>query len=141
MILLDSNVVSALMRLHLESAVADWIGTQTVEQMFIATPTIFEIRFGIEAKPHGRRRRALQAAYDDVVGAQFSERIIPFDRASAIAAGHARALQQKGGRTVSIPDSQIAGISLTLGMVLATRDIDDFAGLGIVLIDPWSSSA
>ena len=141
MILLHSNVVSALMRLHLEPAVAEWLGTQTVERMFIASPTIFEVRFGIEAKPHGRRRRALQAAYDDVVGTQFSDRIMPFDRASAVAAAHARASQQKRGRRVSIPDSQIAGIALALGMELATRDIDDFSELGIVLIDPWSHSA
>ena len=141
MILLDSNVVSALMRLHLEPAVADWLGRQTVEHLFISTPTVFEVRFGIEAKPQGRRRRTLEAAYDDVVGTQFCSRIIPFGHACAIAAGQARARQQNRGRTVSIPDSQIAGIALTLGMQLATRHIDDFAGLGVVLIDPWSPNA
>jgi toxin FitB len=140
MILLDSNVVSALMRLHLEPAVLAWLGTQTVERLFISTPTVFELRFGIEAKPQGRRRRTLQAAYDEIVGGQFTDRIMSFDRASAIAAGHARARQQKRGRTVSIPDSLIAGIALTLGMEIATRDIDDFAGLGIKLVNPWGTS-
>ena len=138
MILLDTNVVSALMRLPFEPVVAKWLAAQRIEQLFATTPTVFEIRFGIEIKPQGRRRTALEAAFEDVLGNLLAHRVVIFDEAAAIAAGEAHAIHKKKGITVSIPDSQIAGIALAHGVPIATSDIGDFAHLGIPLINPWS---
>lgn len=137
MILMDSNVVSALMRIESEPAVASWLARQSIAQLFTTTPTIFEIRYGIEAKPAGRRRKALEDAFEDVIGTLLGHRIVDFDAAAAVEAGRARAVQKRRGKIASIPDSQIAGIALARRASIATGDIGDFAHLGIALINPW----
>ena len=139
MIVLDSNVVSALMRLEFEPAIADWLARHDVGDLWTTSPTVFEIRFGIEAKPHGRRRRALEEAFEDVFTNLLARRVLAFDDPSAVAAGRARALHNRRGVTVSIANSQIAGIALVHGVPIATRDVDDFDHLGIELINPWTA--
>lgn len=137
MIVLDSNVVSALMRLEFEPAIAGWLARQNIGDLCTTSPTVFEIRFGIETKPQGRRRRVLDEAFEDVVTNLLGRRVIHFDDAAAIAAGRARAIHKRRGVTVSIPDSQIAGIALVHGVPIVTGDVDDFDHLGIHLVNPW----
>jgi toxin FitB len=140
MILLDTNVVSALMRLSHEPVVAKWLAEQVLDRLFVTSPTIFEIRFGIEMKPAGKRKRALEASYREIVVGLLADRVVNFDATAAASAGHIYALQKRRGRNIAIPDCQIAGISSALGAPLATRDINDFSDLGIKLIDPWTAS-
>lgn len=139
MIVLDSNVVSALMRLESEPAIAAWLTQQKIDDLWTTSPTVFEIRFGIEAKPQGRRRRVLEEAFQDVLTNLLGRRVVEFDLAAAEAAGRARAVHKRRGVAVSIPDSQIAGIALDRGVPIATRDVDGFGHLGITLVNPWSS--
>lgn len=137
MILLDTNVVSAMMRLDREPLVADWMRSVSSDELFTSAPTIFELRFGIEKKPRGRRRQELQAAFEQIVGSTLDNRVLPLDFDAAVEAGRIHDIQRRRGRNVSIPDSQIAAIASTLKVRLATRDIDDFKDLGIDLINPW----
>ena len=139
MILLDTNVFSALMQLADEPLVQAWLDLQDPEMLFTSTPTVFELRFGIERLPVGRRRRALASSYDFVMSNILVHRILGFDPASAAAAGKARARQQAKGITAEVPDSQIAGIAINLGASVATRDLKGFSQIGLHLINPWAS--
>lgn len=137
MILLDSNVVSALMRLHLEPTVRAWLRRQSPFELFTSTPTVFEIRFGIECRPQGRQRRALETACRHVISSILGNRILSLDEPSAAAAGRARAIQIGMGNNVAIVDSQVAGVALAHRATVATRNTRDFSGLGLTLVDPW----
>ena len=141
MIVLDSNVVSALMCIESEPTVANWLTRQAIDRLATTAPTIFEIRFGIEAKPQGRRRRALEDAFATVIEGLLAKRILAFDEAAAAASARARAIQRRRGITASIPDSQIAGIAMVHGFPLATGEVADFAHLGIPVINPWADGA
>jgi toxin FitB len=137
MILLDTDVVSTLMKLNLDPVLARWLVGQTQDQLFTSATTVFEIRAGIELKPHDRRRQTLEHALEHVVTTTLGNRVAPFDLKSAQAAGRMRARQMSSGRNVSVADSQIAGIAATLGAQLATRNTRDFSKLGLHLINPW----
>lgn len=138
MIVTDTNVVSAMMRLAQEPAVLSWLDAQDVGQLFIPTPAIFEIQFGIAKFPPGRRRRRLQADFDAVLASVFNGRVLDFDARAAVAAGEARAAQIAQGIVCEVPDSQIAGVALSHRAAIATRDRTGFSGLRLQLIDPWS---
>lgn len=138
MILLDTNVVSAMMRLDQEPAVDAWLRSVSRERLLTSAPTIFELRHGIESRPLGQRRRRLQAAFVHVTTVALENRIIPFETDAAVEAGRIHAMQRARGRKTSVPDSQIAGIALTRKLQVATGDIDDFNGLGLDLINPWA---
>ena len=140
MIVLDTNVVSAMMRLHLEPIVEAWLGQQSRARLHLTTPVIFEIRFGIERLPAGRRRRELEAAQAELLTSTFRYQIIDLEPEAADAAGLIHARQIGRGRNVEITDSLIAGIATILGATIATRDVDDFAGLGIDVVNPWASA-
>jgi hypothetical protein len=139
MILLDTNVVSAIMRLPFEPLIESWLDLQDKEQLYTTSPTIFEIRFGAERLPPGRRRRELEDLIETIVKPMFEDRIIDFDSAAAEAAARIRADQIMQGLNTDIPDSQIAGIAQNRNVPLATRNTRDFANLGFELIDPWSA--
>lgn len=138
MILLDTNVLSALMRLESEREVATWLATQHIDRLATSAPTIFEVRYGIELQPVGRRRRALEASFDLVMGSLLDHRVIPFDADAARYAAKVLDIRKRRGRTISIPDSQIAGLALAQSLPVATRDEVDFSDLGIQLINPWT---
>ena len=137
MILLDSDVVSTIMRLHLDPLLAHWLRRQSADQLMTSAPSVFDMRAGIESTPQGKRRRVLEAAFKHVIVSTLGNRIAPLDAAAAEAAGKLRAAQIASGRNVSVPDSQIAGIAQSLNVPLATRNSRDFADLGLHLINPW----
>lgn len=138
MILLDTNVLSALMRLEMDAPVMTWINQQPPESIWTTSITVFEVRFGLELLESGRRRRSLEEAFDKVLSEDFEDRIVPFDEAAAQAAGRISAERRKVGRPVDIRDVQIAGIALDRRATLATRNMRHFEGLGVPLVDPWS---
>jgi hypothetical protein len=137
-ILLDTNVLSALMRLEMDAPVMTWINQQPPESIWTTSITVFEVRFGLELLESGRRRRSLEEAFDKVLSEDFEDRIVPFDEAAAQAAGRISAERRKVGRPVDIRDVQIAGIALDRRATLATRNMRHFEGLGVPLVDPWS---
>lgn len=137
MILLDTNVVSAIMRLPDEPRVRDWLDTQDRTQLHICTPTIFELSHGIERLPFGRRRLSLERALAEVILHDLGDRILDLEVPAAIRAGKLRAFHMAQGFNIDPMDHLIAGIALVHGAAVATRNTRDFIGLGLSVIDPW----
>ena len=141
MILLDTNVLSALMRSEPEAIVVDWLDAQPSESIWTTSVTVLEIRTGLELLPSSRRRRHLEAAFERVLNEDLDQRVLAFDVAAADAAGALVARRQRAGKAVEIRDAQIAGIALARKAPVATRNVRHFTDLGVRLIDPWSSAA
>lgn len=139
MILLDTNVLSALMRREADPAVVAWLDSQPPESIWTTAITVFEIRFGIEILERGRRRKNLEDAFAKALEEDFEGRVLVFDQAAAEAAAAIAAEQRRAGRPVEIRDVEIAGIAAARKATLATRNTRHFEGTGIALIDPWSA--
>lgn len=139
MIILDTNVLSALMQPALAGPVAAWLDRQHAESAWITTITVFEIRFGLALLPAGKRRRALETAFARVVEEDLDGRVLDFDIHSAVAAASLAAERQKAGRPVDFRDTQIAGIAIVRRAAIATRNTRHFEGLNVPIIDPWGS--
>lgn len=138
MILLDTNVLSALMQTAPEPRVVAWLDAQPAESVWLTSITVFEVRFGLELLAAGRRRRSLEATFAKAVDEDFDNRVAVFDRTAAEAAGTIAARRRREGRPVEIRDVEIAGIATARNAVLATRNLRHFEGLGIRLVDPWA---
>jgi len=140
-ILLDTNVLSALMQREADRTVVAWLDAQPVESIWTTSITVFEIRFGLELLPNGRRRRQLEDAFARTLEEDLEGRVLGLDQAAAQSAGAIAAVRRRAGRTVEIRDVLIAGIALARRAALATRNVRHFEGVGINLIDPWSSGS
>lgn len=139
MIVLDTNVLSALMRREADPVVVAWLDTQPPESIWTTAITVFEIRFGLEILANGRRRRSLEDAFAKALDEDFDGRVLPFDQTAAEAAAAIAAEQRRAGRPVEIRDVEIAGIAAARKATLATRNTRHFEGTGIALVDPWST--
>lgn len=139
MIVLDTNVVSALMRREPDAIVVEWLDKLPAESVWTTSVTIFEARLGLEILPVGRRRHQLEEAFAKVVEEDLEGRVLPFDQAAAQAAGRIAAERRRAGRSVEVRDVQIAGIVNARKATLATRNTRHFEGCGLVLVDPWSA--
>lgn len=140
MIILDTNVLSALMRQDANRVVVRWLDSQAAESIWITAVTVFEVHFGLELLTHGRRRRQLEDEFARALDEDFEGRILPFEQSAARAAASIAARRRQGGRPIEIRDALIAGIASARRATLATRNTRHFADLGIALIDPWSAS-
>ena len=138
MILLDTNVLSALMRREPEARVVEWLDAQPPESVWTTSITVFEIRFGLGLLADGRKRELLESAFAKAIDEDFEGRVAVFDRPAAEAAGEIAARGRRTGRPVDVRDIQIAGIARSRKAVVATRNRRHFEGLGIEVIDPWS---
>lgn len=138
MILLDTNVLSALMQSEIDPAVVAWLDSQPPESIWTTSITVFEVRFGLEILASGRRRRLLEEAFGKMLEEDFEGRVVPFDEGAAQAAGRIAAERRRLGRSIEIRDLQIAGIAAARKASIATRNVRHFQGLGPELIDPWS---
>jgi hypothetical protein len=139
MIILDTNVLSALMRTAPEATVVAWLDRQPAESVWLTSITLFEARLGLALLPSGRRRRTLEAAFDRLLTEDLENRVLEFDSAAATEAASLAAARQKNGRPVDMRDTQIAGIALARRATLATRNLRHFADLKISIVDPWSA--
>lgn len=137
MILVDTNVLSAMMRVAVEPAVERWFDSQPPDSVWTTTVTIFEIRFGVAVLAPGGRRDRLYDAFDRAINDVLGGRVLPFDRTAAETAAAIAARQRQIGRAVEIRDVQIAGIAAARKATLATRNTRQFENLGILLVDPW----
>jgi predicted nucleic acid-binding protein len=140
MVILDTNVLSALMRERPDTAVVAWLDRLPSESVWTTAVTAFEIRFGLEIMAKGRRRSRLERDVARLLDEDLERRILPFDRAAADEAGRLAAAARASGHTIEIQDVQIAGIARARRAALATGNSRHFAGAGIVLIDPWRES-
>ena len=139
MIVLDTNVLSAIMQDRPDTAVARWLDRQPEQSVWTTSVSVYELRFGIEILVAGRKRRKLEDDLGNLLEGDLEGRILPFDRSAADAAGVIGAEQLQRGRPVEIRDVQIAGIVVARKASLATRNVRHFAGIGLTLVDPWSA--
>jgi predicted nucleic acid-binding protein len=137
-IVLDTNVVSALMRHEPDPVVVAWLDGLPAESVWTTAITVFEVRLGLEILEAGRRRRQLEEAFAKTLEEDFESRVLPFDEAAAQAAGRIAAERRRAGRTVEVRDVQIAGIAKARKATLATRNIRHFEGCGLMLVNPWA---
>ena len=137
MIVLDTNVLSELMRSEPARAVLRWFGTQPAARLFTTAISEGEILYGLTLLSSGRRRIVLERAARQVFAEDFADRVLPFDRAAAHEFAEIAADRHAAGRPMSEFDAQIAAISRAHGAALATRNARDFDGCGIEVIDPW----
>ncbi|GAA5264553.1 toxin FitB [Acidiphilium sp. MT5] len=141
MILLDTNILSELMRAVPETAVERWLADQPGASVFISAITEAELRYGLALMPPGKRRSALAVEIENMLGEDFSDRILPFDSPAAVAFAEIAAERRQAGRPISQADAQIAAIARSRGATLATRNVPDFEGSGVEIINPWSSAS
>ena len=144
MILLDTNVISEAFRPLPSPALIAWLDTH-FENCAVSAITTLELSVGVRMLPAGRRRDRLQTAISLALG-RFGSRVLSFDENAARAAADLFGLARANGLPIhqtplKLADLQIAGIAAATGCSLATRNVGDFRGLGIDLIDPWSSAA
>jgi hypothetical protein len=137
MIVLDTNVLSALMQREPQSAVVAWLDRQPPTSVWTTAITVFEIRFGLALLPSGRRKRQLEDAFARAVEEDFEGRVLPFDEEAARAAAEHAAIRRSVGKSVDFRDIEIAGIVSSRRAALATRNVRHFQDLGIHLLDPW----
>lgn len=137
MTVLDTNVISELMKATVAPAVFGWISRQPPSDLFVSTVTMAEVLYGIELLPKGRRRAALLREAEMVFTTRFAGRILVFDELAARMFGSIVAVRRLQGRPIGIPDGQIAAIARSHQATLATRDTDDFEGCGVRLVNPW----
>ena len=137
MILLDTNVISELMRGEPSPQVVAWIEERPRSRLGITVITQAEILYGIELLPKGRRKHGLLTAAQTMFAEDFPGRIFPFSSEAAHAFAKISAGRQSQGKPISQLDAQIAAIVQALGAELATRNVTDFEGCGIKLLNPW----
>ncbi len=138
MFVIDTNVASELMRPEPMAAVAAWIAEHDARDMYLTTVSEAELLYGVAIMPTGKRRNALEAAMTRWLDLGFRERILPFDSAAARAYAEIAAERRRAGRPIGGADCQIAAISRSRGAVFVTRNVRDFEGTGLNVINPWS---
>lgn len=137
MIVLDSTVLSELMRTEPAQAVAAWVQAQQAASLCTTAVSVAEVRYRIQRLPAGKRRTLLRDAADDVFDS-FADQILPFDAASARHYADIVVERERAGTPISGFDAQIAGICRAHKAALATRNTDDFTGLRLTLVNPWA---
>ena len=137
MILLDTNVLSALMRSRPDREVVEWLDQQPRISVWTTSITVLEIRFGLQIMAAGKRRTTLLSMFDQLLAEVLEHRIADFDEASAQQAADLMAVRQKKGRPMDLRDTMIAGIALATRATLATRNVRHFQDAGCLVINPW----
>lgn len=141
MIILDTNVLSEILRPRPNAGVMTWLASRPVASLFTTTVTRGEVLYGIRLLPAGRRRNALQDAVTAIFDEDFAERTLSYDNPAADHYADIAASRRAKGRPISQFDAMIAAIARSRGASLATRNTRDLAGCGIDLIDPWTAKA
>jgi toxin FitB len=137
MIILDTNVISELMRATPAAAVVRWLNARPATSLYITSITQAEVLHGIQLLPKRKRRDAVAAAAAEAFEHDFAGRVLPFGSDAAIAYAEIAASRRRAGRPISGFDAQIAAITRAHDADLATRNVDDFEGCGVDVLNPW----
>ena len=140
MILLDTNVISEIMRIAPNDSVLQWLNTSKSTHLYLSQITIAEITYGLRIMPDGRRRGAMKNRFEQFVDRGFSQRVLGFDMQAASCYGDIMGFRKELGRPVSVLDGQIAAIARARNFTVATRNVADFEDCGVELINPWESA-
>lgn len=139
MIVLDTNVVSELMRRLPDVGVLQWVDGIPVDEVLLTAVTAAELRHGAARLPDGRRKHELAAKVEKLLTERFEGRVLPFDGDAAVHYAQIAASREHSGRPISMAEAQIAAICRRYGARLATRNVKDFVDTGVPVEDPWSS--
>ena len=139
MIVLDTNVVSSLMRQRPDFPIVKWLDQQSAESIWITSVTLFEAQFGLARLPTGRRRQALELAFEHLLLEDLDGRVLNYDQPAARAAATLAAQREHSGKSIDIRDTQIAGIAISHRARLATRNVKHFSDSNLDLINPWET--
>lgn len=140
MLIVDTNVISELMRPAPAGSVAQWFEQQPLERLAITAITVGEILYGLDLLPDGQRKVDLSSRFVTVLQRAFADYVLPFDDAAAVYA-RIRGNRHRAGRPISVNDAMIAAIARTQSGTVATRHVADFEHCGIDIIDPWTASS
>lgn len=140
MILLDTNVVSEVMKPSPSAAVVDWLNAQASERLYVSSVTLGEIEYGLRTLPDGRRQRDLRDRFHRFITSAFALRILSYDEPASLHYGEVMAIRKALGRPMSVPDGQIAAVAKVNDCTLATRNTPDFEHCGIELINPFTTA-
>lgn len=140
MIILDTNVVSALMQQQPDPQVIAWLDSQAAESIWINSVTLFEARYGLALMPDGQRKALLQERFEELLTQDLQNRIAHFDANASISAAALAAQRKAYGRPVDMRDTFIAGIAVSRGATLATRNTKHFDDLSTSVVNPWAQA-
>lgn len=138
-VLIDTNVVSELIRKSPHPSVKAWADGLTVEEMFISSVSEAELRFGVAILPLGRRREMLNLEIENMLRDVFENHVLPFDSEAARQYAIIAANRHLSGFSVNFGDCQIAAIARAQGMMVATRNVRDFKETGVKIVNPWET--
>lgn len=141
MIVLDTNVISELMRHAPDEGVVRWVDRFLYGEVFITAVTAAELMYGVARLPAGERRAVLETRVSELLTDDFDDQILPFDHVAAEHYAEISATREAGGLPMSMADAQIAATCRRFGAPLATRNTKDFADTGVMVLDPWEEAA
>lgn len=142
MILLDTNVLSELMRPTPDSNVVQWLDSLPEWEVWISAVTVAEIRLGISLLPDGKRKELLLDLAEQMIHEDFFDRCLPFDCEAAFEYARIVSKRNRQAHPISVEDGQIAAIARTADLVLATRNTKDFSGITeLKVVNPWEASS
>jgi|SRR5579859_929001 len=139
MIIVDTNVLSALARPEPEAAVLQWLDRQPELSIWTTSITLMEVRYGLQSMPPGRRREQMTKEMEAVLKEEIGGRYLFFDVTAAEQAAELMALRRRKGRPVELRDTMIAGIVLASYATLATRNTSHFEDLSVPVVNPWTA--
>jgi predicted nucleic acid-binding protein len=140
MMILDTNVLSALMQTQPEPQVVAWLDQQSAESVWITSITLFEARYGLSLLPAGQRKTSLRERFDSLTQDDLENRVLMFDANAAAEAATLAAARKTLGRSVDMRDTLIAGIAQARRATLATRNVRHFDDLTVPVVNPWGDS-
>jgi predicted nucleic acid-binding protein len=138
MIILDTNVLSALMQQQPDSQVVAWLDSQPAESIWLSSITVFEARYGLALLPAGRRKEVMEQKFEQLVQDDLQNRVLLFDNNAATHSAQLAADRKTRGRPVDMRDTFIAGIALARRATLATQNVRHFDDLSIPVVNPWT---
>jgi len=140
MILLDTNVVSEVMKTRPAEAVVAWLNSQGSEKLHVSAITIGEIAYGLRILPDGKRRSGLRERFERFVALAFDQRVLAYDESAACIYGELMGDRKELGLPMSVPDGQIAAIARLNHLTVATRNVLDFEHCGIDVLNPFEAA-
>jgi toxin FitB len=141
LIVLDTNVVSEMMRPAPDANVLNWLNVQVADELWLNSVVVSELMFGIARLPGGARKRELADTFAAMLSEDFAGRVLSFDLEAAVIYAALAAGCEAKGRPVAMADGQIAAVCLAHGAKLASRNSKHFEGLGLLLVNPWDAAS
>lgn len=138
--MLDANLVSETARTLPDARAVEWLISQPEGALFLTATVVAELASGVERMPNGRRREQVAGWLQDAVLNRFGDRVLPFDLEAAFEYGALMARTRAARRPATIADAQIAAVAAVHGLAVTIRDIADFAGFGVPLVNPWEGA-